>query len=83
VASEAAASVASAAAWGQPIPGYGRPGGGVRADHPTHTRGVLGTACRPSARHPRQARSALWLLAVIARNAYIAAEVVLVAAPSL
>ena len=35
-----AASVASgvaalAAAWRQPIPGYGRPGGGVRPGHPT------------------------------------------------
>ena len=29
-ASGAAASVALAAAWGQPIPGYGRPGGGVK-----------------------------------------------------
>jgi len=29
VASGAAASVALAAAWGQLIPGYGRPGGGV------------------------------------------------------
>jgi hypothetical protein len=39
---------------GQPVPAYGRPGGGVRPDHP-----------------------------VIARNAYIAAEIALVAAPSL
>jgi hypothetical protein len=29
--------VASATAWGQPVPGYGRPGGGVRPDHPTPT----------------------------------------------
>jgi len=31
------ASAASAAACGQPIPGYGRPGGGVRPDHPALT----------------------------------------------
>ena len=32
---------------------------------------------------PWQARSALWLLTVIARITYIAAEIALVAAPSL
>jgi hypothetical protein len=37
VASGAAASAASGAAWGQLIPGSGRPGGGVRPDHPTPT----------------------------------------------
>src|SRR5260221_12719714 len=34
VTSVAAASVALAAAWEQPIPAYGRPGGGVRALRP-------------------------------------------------
>jgi hypothetical protein len=81
VASGAAASGALAAAWGQPIPGYGRLGGGVRPDHPAPSG-------RPPVPHvalaPNRARSlCLALLAVIARIAYIAAEVALVAAPSL
>jgi len=37
VASGAVASVVSAAAWGQRFPGYGRPGGGARRDHPAPT----------------------------------------------
>src|SRR5262249_6071314 len=44
VASEAAASVALAAAWRRPIHGYGRPGGGVRPDHPTLLGRSSGTA---------------------------------------
>jgi hypothetical protein len=35
VASGAAAWVVLAESWGQPVPAYGRPGGGVRPDHPT------------------------------------------------
>jgi hypothetical protein len=42
-ASGAAASVALAGASGQPIPGYGRPGG-VRPDHPTPSRRSSGNA---------------------------------------
>ena len=79
----AAASVALAPAWGQRIPGYGRPGGGVRPDHPTPS----GASSVP---HVALAPDVSWasslcprLLAVIARNAYIAAEIALVAAPSL
>jgi len=83
VASAAAASVALAPAWRQRIPGYGRPGGGVRPDHPTPS----GASSVP---HVALAPDVSWasslcprLLAVIARNAYIAAEIALVAAPSL
>ena len=47
VASGAAASVALAAAWGKIIPGYGRPGGGVRDLRPFYTLGASsGTGAR-------------------------------------
>jgi len=76
VASAAAASVALAPAWGQRIHG-------VRPDHPTPS----GASSVP---HVALAPDRSWasslcprLLAVIARNAYIAAEIALVAAPSL
>ena len=41
VASEAAASVALAAAWRQPIPAYGRPGGGVSRSYTDLSPAVL------------------------------------------